>query len=213
MFNVFQYNVVICPWVKQSPLGGCSIPGTDNPGADNNIGYAGIWSVSQSNYVIGNRVTNTYNAILFEVGFDQGQGQAKGRVCPQKGPLVGLIGNTCHGVARFGAYIQNNASPKHISQQLANDGYPDMDSCDVVWLDDGTDNGFPMRLSDNVDYDSVFVGGYNMADIQWHAHSSLYCLSGMYWKNTKNFADGCSSHIKVFLGVNTREGFFITRMF
>jgi hypothetical protein len=106
MFNIFQYNVVICPWVRQSPLGGCSIPGTDNPGADASIGYAGIWSISQSNYVIGNRVSNTYNALLFEVGIARGQGQSQGRVCPQSSPLVGLIGNTLHGVARFGTYLQ-----------------------------------------------------------------------------------------------------------
>jgi hypothetical protein len=71
-----------------------------------------------------------------------------------------------------------------------------MESCEVNWLDDGTDNGYPMRLSGNIDYDSVFVGGYSMGDIQWHAHTSLYCLSGLYWKNTKNMADGCSAHVK-----------------
>jgi hypothetical protein len=105
MLNIFKHNIVVCPWPKKSSLGGCSIPGTDRGGADDSNGYAGIWSISQSNYVIGNRLANTYNGLLFEVGIS-GQGSAKGRVCPKYSPLVGLIGNTCHGHARFGTYLQ-----------------------------------------------------------------------------------------------------------
>jgi hypothetical protein len=89
-----------------------------------------------------------------------------------------------------------NGAPRHISLSVANDGYPDLESCEVEFLADGSDNGLPMRLSGNVDYDTIFIGGYNMGDTQWHAHASIDCLSGLYWKNTKNFADGCSAHVK-----------------
>ena len=52
-----------------------------------------------------------------------------------------------------------------------------------------------MALLDN-DYGNAFVGQYDLGDIQYAHHSSLDSLNLIYWKTTKNMADGCASHIK-----------------
>jgi hypothetical protein len=43
--------------------------------------------------------------------------------------------------------------------------------------------------------DNVFVGQYGAGDIQYRYHSSINNLNLIYWKDTKNFQDGCSAHI------------------
>ena len=47
----------------------------------------------------------------------------------------------------------------------------------------------------SVDYGNAFVGGYNKGDLQYAGHWSSGNLNNIYWKETKNFADGCSAHI------------------
>ena len=204
MFNMVKYNIAVCPWIKgasfnadvESPHGaGCAIPGTDNFGTDSDS-FVGIWSISPTNYLIGNRVPNYYNGIFVEVQRNGGQGRAEGQVCAQHSAIVGFEGNTAHGAQRFGTYLHNDVSPRHISQSVENNGFADLATCDVVWLDDGENNGWPMKISNNVDYGSVFVGGYGTADMQFEKHTSIECNNGIYWKNTKNFADGCSAHIR-----------------
>ena len=59
----------------------------------------------------------------------------------------------------------------------------------------GLDNGYAVVLSNNVDYDNVFVGGYSVGDVQYHAHIAQNNNNNIYWKESKNFADGCSAHI------------------
>jgi len=47
-----------------------------------------------------------------------------------------------------------------------------------------------------VDYDNVFVGQYGLGDVQYYNHISINNQNLIYWKETKNFADECTSHIQ-----------------
>ena len=60
---------------------------------------------------------------------------------------------------------------------------------------DGSDNGKPAMFKNNVDYRVTFVGQYNSGDIQYKNHISFKNNNVMYWKESKNFQDGCSAHI------------------
>lgn len=50
-------------------------------------------------------------------------------------------------------------------------------------------------MVNNVDYGNSFVGHYNAGEIQHHGHHSYSNLNLIYWKETKNFGNGCSSHL------------------
>ena len=47
----------------------------------------------------------------------------------------------------------------------------------------------------NIDYSNVFVGQYNAGGLQYRFHTSIQNQNLIYWKETKNFQDGCSAHI------------------
>jgi len=64
----------------------------------------------------------------------------------------------------------------------------------LAWLSDGTDNGRPSSTRNNVDFKNVFVGSYGAGDLQYKNHISLLNNNNIYWKETKNFQDGCSAH-------------------
>ena len=78
--NTLAFNVVICPHAFRGPLGGCTIPGTDNHEADTAVNQAGIWAMSAHNDYVGNRVVNSFNGLLFHPGFMMnGRGAAEGQ--------------------------------------------------------------------------------------------------------------------------------------
>ena len=52
-----------------------------------------------------------------------------------------------------------------------------------------------MALAENLDYGVVFVGGYDAGDVQYLRHVALDSHNLLYWKTSKDFADGCSSHL------------------
>ena len=58
------------------------------------------------------------------------------------------------------------------------------------YTSDGSDRGWPAAIADNLDYGNVFVGHYEAGDIQYLRHTSIGNNNLMYWKETKNFADG-----------------------
>ncbi len=60
---------------------------------------------------------------------------------------------------------------------------------------DGSDNGKPVMFKNNVDYRVTFVGQYNAGDLQYKNHVSFENGNLIYWKETKNFQDGCSAHL------------------
>ena len=51
-------------------------------------------------------------------------------------------------------------------------------------------------VADGIDYFNPFVGQYTLGDVQYLRFHSINNLHGMYWKQTKNFVDGCSAHFK-----------------
>ena len=187
MFNKIQYNVIICPTPMSGALGGCTIPGTDNGQSDGAINQAGLWSVGRSNDVIGNRYANSFNGMFYDFS-------NAGLTANPISTIMGrLEGNTHHGHGRFGTYLLQYYPRKNCISSINLNGEL-VSSCDA-FTSTGLDNGFPVVLQNNVDYDNVFVGGYSYADVQYRGHIALNNLNNVYWKETKNFADGCSAHI------------------
>lgn len=68
-------------------------------------------------------------------------------------------------------------------------------SCDE-FKPDGSDNGVKGIVKDGLDFFNDFVGQYELGDIQYLRYTGVNNLKSMYWKHTKNFADGYSAHIK-----------------
>ena len=103
-------------------------------------------------------------------------------------------GNTFHGNGRFGTYFNDGNWPKHIDQSLAYDGLVgDMSTCTGFYAN-GSERGLGVVVQNNVDYGNAFVGSYDSGDIQWKGHVGVQNLNNIYWKTTKNFADGCAAH-------------------
>lgn len=195
MYNRIFFNVGICPWSKNGEKRGCTIPGTDNGQADTTLNQAGLWGLSFTNYAIGNRFANNYNGMLYqEQGFDRGRADLSGLECPSFQQLGRLEGNTFHGCGRFGTYVLASVFPKRVNRSVETNGLPTLSTC-KEWTETGEDNGLPATFMHNVDYGNVFVGQYNAGDLQYRFHTSIDNNNLIYWKETKNFQDGCSAHI------------------
>ena len=193
MYNKIMYNVVICPWAKDSTTKhGCTVPGTDNGQADTTLNQAGVWSLTPINYLIGNRFANSFNGMFYDTGSSRhGQQSAKGLVDTLFTPVLRVEGNTLHGHGRFGSYILSywgkNCLPNlDLNGQLL--------SC-PGFTSDGLDNGGLNTFSSNVDYSNNFVGGYNVGNLQYQNHISHNNLNNIYWKVSNDFTDGCSAHL------------------
>lgn len=196
LYNTVKYNVVICPWPLDSPTKfGCTVPGTDNSQADTDVNQAGLWSLNARNDMIGNRMSNSFNGMFYDCGdVRQGSGAAQGHVDTFYTPMARLQGNTFHGHGRFGTYILNYM-PKHCYPNISHDGWLTNSSGCVPFTASGGDNGVSVLVSGSVDYENSFVGGYDVGDVQYSQHSAFSNNNNIYWKETKNFADGCSAHI------------------
>ena len=70
MSNMITHNVVICPWARDGPLRGCTVPGTDNAEADTALNQAGLWALPAGNHIIGNRFSNSFNGLFLQSNFD-----------------------------------------------------------------------------------------------------------------------------------------------
>ena len=188
MFNKILYNVVICPTPKSSVYGGCTLPGTDDGDADTTVNQSGMWSAAPTNDMIGNRFANSFNGMFysFSFGFTNGKDETKA--------LMGRVeGNTFHGHGRFGTYVLFGYPTNDCVSSVAADGL--LSAPCSPYTSTGLDNGHAVVLSNNVDYDNVFAGGYSYGDIQYNQHIGVHNLNNIYWKEAKNFADGCSAHI------------------
>jgi len=196
MYNRVLYNVAVCPWALNGPKSGCTIPGTDNGQADTGLNQSGLWALSFTNYVIGNRAVNHFNGMLYQSqGFPNGRGAVDGKLCPDNQAILHMEGNTFHGHGRFGTYLLVSIFPKNTDRVLATNGViTDRTTCNAFDAS-GNDRGLPQQVRYNVDYDNVFVGQYSLGDVQHAYHTSIHNNELMYWKETKNFADGCSSHV------------------
>ncbi|GMI15001.1 hypothetical protein TrVE_jg10975 [Triparma verrucosa] len=202
MLNNLDYNVAICPWrLGDDQKWGCTIPGTSNNEADTSLNQAGVWALSPTNNMLGNRFSNSFNGMLYETNAFGGNGRqfSENKACTVFQPMGRIEGNTFHSHGRFGTYLLSSTWPKQhdLAALLANDGQKisDPNSC-TGWTDDGTDRGWPSTLKNNVDYHNTFVGQYDAGDVMYENHfsESNNCL--IYWKTSKDFADGCSSHLK-----------------
>ena len=196
MYNRVLHNVAICPWAREGAKRGCTVPGTDNGEADTALNQAGLWSLPSINHVVGNRFANHFNGMFFMANFagGAGRGAAQGLLCTEAQLLGRIQGNTMHGHGRFGTYLLGPNFPRATDQSLENNGRTDRATCggfDAA----GGDRGVSTLLDENVDYGNVFVGQYDAGDIQYREHSAYDSNNLLYWKTTKNFADGCSAHL------------------
>jgi len=189
--NTVSYNVAICPWRYDE--GGCSVPGTSNSQGDTSINQAGIYAVTPTNNLIGNRMANHFNGMFIETN-GIGRGPAYGKVCTRYTPVGRIEGNVFHSNGRFGTYFLSNNYPLlGTGQSVSSNGYTV--SC-TAFTPSGQDNGYSTALRNNFDYGNAFVGNYNAGDIQFSHHTSIDNNNLIYWKETKVFADGCSAHIR-----------------
>ena len=201
MWNKIQYNVIICPWIwTDEIMNGCTVPGTSNREGDTKLNQAGIYSLSSTNDLVGNRVVNSFNGMFFDSG---ASGRVNGRpICLSSAQIGRMEGNTFHSNGRFGFYIKGNNYPKITDRALDTEGMnEDLSYCNGFYDDNMYgedrihDRGIPVAHVDTFDYGNAFVGHYNAGDIQYHRHASINNLNLVYWKETKNFANGCASHI------------------
>jgi len=198
MGNQIAFNVIICPYPLGDPVfQGCTVPGTDNAQADTALNQAGIWSLTPTNDVVGNRVANSFNGMFYDGGDrTRGQGAAWGRVNTLFAPLGRLEGNTFHGHGRFGTYLLFQFPKQNCSADIQNHGFlPHGHECTAFTLDSGLSHGLSFAHLAQVDYSNAFVGGYNMVDIQFRRHVSIGNLNNVYWKETAAFVDTRTAHI------------------
>ena len=209
MYNRFLYNVAICPWRLNDPYKrGCTIPGSPNGQADTALNQVGIWLSGAVNDLIGNRMSNSFNGMLVDVGHaPTGVGASKGLVCTAGERLGRWEGNTFHSHGRFGTYGLGNLFPKKSvgeSMLVENDGHyatsaERNDICNngaAQFTQGGGDNGWSHAIKSNFDWHNTFVGHYGAGDIQYMEHTSYANNNLIYWKTSKSFADGCSALFK-----------------
>jgi len=93
------------------------------------------------------------------------------------------------------SYALGKNYPQQTDQSIANNGFNvNMELCKAFDAT-GRTHGLPGSFVNHVDYGNAFVGQYAAGDIQYNGHHSVENLNLIYWKETKNFQDGCSSHI------------------
>lgn len=214
LHNLFKNNVVLCPDASKN-RDKCRLQGTDNVQADYEQ-QSGIWALSVTNDFVGNRLVGSFNGLFTQTSHaPSGRGQAHGKLCAIYGPFGLMEGNVNHNCARFGYYLDKNW-PRNLRQSVASNGFvEDISECrrgDESWCScqpftaDGEDNGVVAVVKDGLDYHNNLVGQYELGDVQWDHFRSINNNHGMYWKETKNFADGCSVHVKNSVFMNTEVG-------
>jgi len=163
----------------------------------------GIFAIGMTNNFIGNRVVNMENGIWFKGSADpNGRGKAAGRICTRHAPFGKIRGNVCHDNRRFGMYPDSQL-PRNVRRdengmlpQRA-DGATDWSSCSELTAD-GHDNGVqPANLiEDQLDYHNLFVGQYDLGDVEYRRYMGINNAHCMYYKSSKNFADRKSYHMR-----------------
>jgi len=195
MYNYIKYNINICPFpLNDNTLHGCTIPGTSNGVADTSDNQSGFFALAATNDLIGNRASNSFNG-MFLFGATIGRGSSAGKVCGPDARIGRIEGNVFHGHGRFGTYSLGSNYPKVTDQSVKTNGHNiDQNLCHG-FDNEGNTRGLSATFKDNLDYHNAFVGHYNAGDIQYNGHKSHENLNLIYWKETKNFQNGCSAHI------------------
>ena len=86
-----------------------------------------------------------------------GRGFAEGDVCTEFQPFGRVRLNSHHGHGRFGFYVLGPNFPRRLQQTVSMDGRTNLSTC-VGFHGDGSDAGLAFQVSQNVDFDNVFVG-------------------------------------------------------
>jgi len=148
-----------------------------------------------TNNFIGNHIAGYENGMWFPgSAFPAGQGSAHFKVCPQFTPFGIIRGNVNHDNWRFGMY-PDNQYPRNVERD--DDGLiTNPDSCEEFTAS-GMDNGVvPSNIiEDEFDFHNTFVGQYSMGDVMYLRYTSVNNAHPVYWKDSKNFADGKSHHM------------------
>jgi len=158
----------------------------------------GLYMLGMTNHILYNRISS-YENTVFTQGGGKGEGLASWRVCTQNTPFGRWKGNVGHAGSRFGLYLNNQFS-RNVTRDA--DGYiTDWNSCNAHTAD-GRDNGLLSVIEDQFEWHQLFVGQYSLGDIQYLRYTGINNGHSMYWKASKNFADGFSAHIKdsIFAG-------------
>ena len=151
MENRILHNVAICPWAREGPMRGCTVPGTDNSEADTADNQAGLWALPATNHIIGNRFANSFNGLFIQSNFNGGvgRGAVEGGLCTEMQPFGRVQGNTCHGHGRFGTYLLGPNYPRSIDATVQSNGVLiDVRSCDAFTAD-GSERGVSAVLADS----------------------------------------------------------------
>jgi len=184
MYNTISRNVLVCP------VPSCSVSWLGKAASQ-----AGIYLIGMTNNLIENRIAGYENGIWTAGShLPRGQGHADSKVCPQFTPFGTIRGNVCHDNQRFGLYLDNQY-PRNLVRD--SDGFvTDPGSC-AEFTEDGRDNGLAPAnvIEDEFDYHNMFIGAYAMGDVSYVRYKSLNNDHAVYWKDSKNFADGVSHHM------------------
>jgi len=195
MYNYIKYNINICPFpFKDTTLHGCTVPGTSNAIADTSDNQSGFFALAATNDMIGNRAANSFNGMFLKAG-GVGRGSNYNKVCESDARIGRTEGNVFHGHLRFGTYTLGGNYPKVTDQTIFTNGHNiDKSLCEGFDVE-GNTRGISASFKNHLDYHNAFVGHYEAGDIQYNGHKSYENLNLMYWKETKNFQNGCSAHI------------------
>merc|ERR1740139_1477592 len=185
MDNTFSSNVAICTWWQV-----CAVDWVGGVASQN----AGVLWFGMKNNLIANRVVGYENAWWTPGAMRPfGVGKARGKVCTEHTPFGEIRDNVFHDNARFGMYLDNQF-PRKLN--LDDDGFlADKRSCDPFTAD-GKDNGVVSEIHNQFDWHNTFVGMYAAGDLQFVNYTSVNNGHTMYWKASKNFADGRLWHMK-----------------
>ena len=202
MNNTIARNVMIC-----SDLAKCKFGNNGNTWqGESGVKEGGVFMFGMTNNVIENRVAGHEHGMWTPGGsVSGGKGTSQGKMCPQNAPFLKVQRNVFHDCQRFGTY-PDNQHPRQLERD--EDGFVvkneqgKLESCSQFKVD-GSDNGaVPASfIEDQFDWHNMFVGQYAVGDISYKRMFSVNNAHGMYWKRSKNFADGVSYHIEdsVFL--------------
>jgi hypothetical protein len=109
-----------------------------------------------------------------------------------KVPITISILNTTHG---FVLFIVGGNFGKLTDQSILTDGHNIDKSLCKGFDSKGHTRGVASSIVSNVDFGNAFVGHYMAGEMQYVDHHSYHNNELMYWKETKNFDNGCSAHI------------------
>eukprot|EP00931_Biecheleriopsis_adriatica_P054763 TRINITY_DN32266_c0_g1_i1.p1 TRINITY_DN32266_c0_g1~~TRINITY_DN32266_c0_g1_i1.p1 ORF type:complete len:1098 (+),score=130.59 TRINITY_DN32266_c0_g1_i1:50-3343(+) len=185
--NTISRNVVIC-----TGFGRCA---THWVAGDQHFS-AGIMLIGMTNDVVGNRVVGHLNG-FWTPGLSRGFGLAdrvRGKVCPQFTPFGIIRDNVYHDNERFGLYLDFQ-HPRNI-QRDADGLVTDLSSCEE-FTGDGQDNGLAVanEVRSDFNWHNDLVGQYSLGDVQFINLTSISNNINLYWKVSKNFADGRLWHV------------------